>query len=395
MICYKIILLEVINLNINLLNKTDEMIMAMVHYFITVEGYNPIMVKGVKDEVWLENLSAPYRIIRISSNYIHNTEQYNFDLRKLENIMKQIKRKTFSLKINTLNILTNVKEDIKFNSDNKNISSIVVNDLDNLVENKDIVTIFPDIQKKILKDKDGMELFMNVTNDINTKTVHDNEAYTKIFKPKKIIVTPILIFICVVMYLLMEMYGGSTNTYTLVRFGANHQSLILAGEVYRLFTSIFLHIGIVHLIVNMYSLGVIGSSLESLLGKVRFLIIFIVSGVVGSLLSSVLNTSISAGASGAIFGLLGSLLYFGYHYRLYLGNILKTQVIPIIVLNLVIGFMSPGIDNYAHIGGLIGGYLITMAIGVPGKSKTRDKINGWIVLSILIIFLSFLLIRMR
>lgn len=153
----------------------------------------------------------------------------------------------------------------------------------------------------------------------------------------------------------------------------------------------FLHIGIVHLVVNMYSLLIIGRQLESFLGKWKFLIVYLGSGIIGSLLSVVIHSSISAGASGAIFGLLGSLLYFGYHYRLYLGAVLKTQVIPIIILNLLIGFMVPGIDNFAHIGGLVGGYLITMAVGIPGRSKKNDRINGIIVLTLLLAFLCYML----
>ena len=95
---------------------------------------------------------------------------------------------------------------------------------------------------------------------------------------------------------------------------------------------------------------------------------------------------ISIGASGAIFGLMGSLVYFGYHYRVFLGNVIKSQILPLIFVNLLIGFMSEGIDNAAHVGGLIGGLLITMALGIKYKSTTMEKING-IVLSI--IFLVF------
>ena len=98
----------------------------------------------------------------------------------------------------------------------------------------------------------------------------------------------------------------------------------------------------------------------------------------------------SAGASGAIFGLLGSLLYFGYHYRVYLGNVLRSQIIPIILLNLLIGFTINGIDNFAHIGGLIGGVFASMAIGVPDKSKVTDKANGSLVLLIYLGFIIYL-----
>ena len=174
-------------------------------------------------------------------------------------------------------------------------------------------------------------------------------------------------------------------------FGANFRPLVQAGEIWRLGTSMFLHIGIIHLVVNMYSLYIIGKQLESFLGRWKFLVVYLGSGIIGSLLSVVVHSSISAGASGAIFGLLGSLLYFGYHYRLYLGTVLKTQVIPIIILNLLIGFMVPGIDNFCHIGGLVGGYLLTMILGVPGKSKRNDRINGTIVLILLVAFLCYML----
>ena len=104
----------------------------------------------------------------------------------------------------------------------------------------------------------------------------------------------------------------------------------------------------------------------------------------------IFNSGISAGASGAVFGLLGSLLYFGYHYRIYLGSVIKSQIIPLIIINLLIGFSISGIDNAAHIGGLIGGILITMALGVKYKSTTFDKINGWIITTIYIGFLIYM-----
>ena len=155
-------------------------------------------------------------------------------------------------------------------------------------------------------------------------------------------------------------------------------------------TCTFLHANLFHLLFNMYSLYIIGNQLENYVGKWKFLGIYIISGISGSLLSCVFSNSISVGASGAIFGLLGAILYFGYHYRLYLGSVLKNQIIPLIIINLSIGFLSTGIDNAAHIGGLLGGYLSMMAFGVDGKSDQSEKINGSIVLVIYIIFLSYI-----
>ena len=379
-------------MHFNILNKNDEIVMSLVHYFITEENYTPIVVKGVKDEIWLENLDGPYRIIRINSNYIHNDEQYKFDLFKTKKVMEQIRKKTLSLSMNTLNIFINLNDSVHINEDEKNIASIKFHNIDEILKDKNIVQIFPNIKNKLIKDKEGIDLIVNVTNDINAKTVEDNKVFTKIFEPKKIIITPILITLCVLVFISMYIWGnGSENTITLLLFGANFRPLVQAGEIWRLATSMFLHIGIVHLVVNMYSLYIIGKQLESFLGRWKFLIVYLGSGIIGSLLSVVVHSSISAGASGAIFGLLGSLLYFGYHYRLYLGTVLKTQVIPVIIINLLIGFMVPGIDNFAHIGGLVGGYLLTMVLGVPGKTRKSDRINGSIVLILLIAFLSYML----
>ena len=83
---------------------------------------------------------------------------------------------------------------------------------------------------------------------------------------------------------------------------------------------------------------------------------------------------------------MGALVYFGYHYRVYLGTVIKSQIIPLIVLNLLLGFYMPGIDNFAHIGGLIGGTLMSIALGVKDKSSWFERMNGWIIT---IIFLAF------
>ena len=379
-------------MHFNVLNKNDEMVMSLVHYFITEENYTPIVVKGVKDEIWLENLEGPYRIIRINSNYIHNDEQYQFDLFKTKKVMEQIRKKTLSLSMNTLNIFINLNDRVQIKENEKNISSIQIHDIDEILKNKNIIQIFPKIKNKLIKDKEGIDLIVNVTNDINAKTVEDNKVFTKIFEPKKMIITPILIALCVLVFISMYIWGnGSENTITLLLFGANFRPLVQAGEIWRLATSMFLHIGIIHLVVNMYSLYIIGKQLESFLGRWKFLIVYLGSGILGSFLSVVVHSSISAGASGAIFGLLGSLLYFGYHYRLYLGTVLRTQIIPVIIINLLIGFMVPGIDNFCHIGGLVGGYLLTMILGVPGKTRKSDRINGSIVLILLVAFLSYML----
>ena len=373
------------------IQKKDDIVIRLIHYFITEKNYTPIVVRGVKDEVWLENDEGPYRIIRINSNYIHNEEQYKMDMFKIKSVMKQIKKKTLALKMNALNIFLDVNDDVKIKEE-KNIDSVVLKDIED-VNKKEITEVFPDINDKIIKGEEGLNLIINVTNDINEKTEKSNKIYEDTFKPKKVYITNLLISICVFIFALMVVKGANPlgiNGLLLYLFGANVKEAVVGGEIFRLITSTFLHASLLHLLFNMYALYIIGNQLESYIGKIKFLIVYLVSAISGSLMSCVFTTGISVGASGAIFGLLGSLLYFGYHYRLYLGSVLKSQIIPLILINLIFGFMDPRIDNACHIGGLIGGYLTTMALGIKGKSSKSDKINGIIVLAIYFTFMIYI-----
>jgi len=377
------------------MNKKDEVIMKLVHYFITEENYNPIVVNGVKDEIWLENSNGPYRIIRINSNNIFNKEQLKYDYFKIESIVKQIKKKTFSFSVNTLNILLDVNEDLTIEG-TKNITPVTLPDTDLNITDEDVLEAFPNINEKLLKDSSGVELIVNVTKDINAKTERDNKVYEKTFKRKPIILTYLLILACIIPFFIAFIMDGpdiisGESIGTIGLYGCNYGPLLKTGEIWRLVTHIFLHGSLVHLLLNMYSLYILGTQIETLLGKVKFLIIFLISGICGGLLSGLLTEAPSVGASGAIFGLMGAMLCFGYHYRTYLGDALKRQILPIIVLNLAIGFMTTGIDNFAHIGGLIGGIFCTMALGVESKSKGVERFNGITCLLIFIGVISYML----
>ena len=187
------------------------------------------------------------------------------------------------------------------------------------------------------------------------------------------------------MYILCVIYPDLVKMFIL------DGNAVKAGKVYLLLTSTFLHASILHLGFNMYALYVIGNQVETFIGKTKFLIIYLVSGITASMLSALLTQGYSLGASGAIFGLMGCLLYFGYHYRLYLGSVLLSQIVPVILLNLFLGFSFSGIDNAAHIGGLIGGLFISMALGLSKKDDTSSRVNGWIIFIIYFAFLSYLL----
>ena len=376
-----------------LLRKEDELVMKLLHYFITEKGYNPIILHGVQNEIWLENLNEDYKIIRIVSNYIHNEEQFKYDIAKTNKIINKIKFKTLSFKLKSLSFFVNLGENVKID-EYKNNSNSDWADIKNFKDLKKYDFIgkeFPNIFKENNYTEDGLQLFVKLTSEINQKNEVEAKRADDVFMKKFPLITYILIGLNVLMYLVTSFFSNNfvdINGSVLYFFGAMYGDSVVDGQYYRLITSAFLHGSILHILFNMYVLYIIGAQLESFLGKAKYLIVYLFSAVAGNLLSMLFTTGLSVGASGAIFGLLGSLLYFGYHYRVYLGNVMRSQIIPLILINLLLGFMISNIDVAAHIGGLLGGLFITIALGIKYKSSKLEMINGWLVT---IIFTGFLI----
>lgn len=349
------------------INNKDTIIMNLTHYFITERNYNPVIVHGINDEIWLENMNSDYKIIRIVSKYIHNNEQLNFDKFRSKQITKKLKMKTFSFKMNVINIYIDLGDNVtNINDEDGRDVSISIHKIDDI--KKSIMSkIFPDIVEKTHHEEKGMDFLFKVTEDINNSNERKNKTMEKIFSSKKPIITYVLIAICLVMFVLSD-FG--INTIRLIECGANVGSLVKNGEVYRLISYMFLHAGIIHIFFNMYSLYIVGPQVENFFGKWKFLLIYIISGITGGLLSIALNGEIiSVGASGAIFGLFGALLYFGYNYRGYIGSIIRSQILPIVIYNLLLGFFISGIDMWGHVGGLIGGIITANMLGTIENKK--------------------------
>ncbi len=382
------------------LSKNDEVVMKLLHYFITIQGYNPVVLHGAKDEIWLEKSDADYKIVRIVSNYIHNDEQLDFDIFRTKQILKKIKLKMFTFKMEALSIFVNLGDSVNISEkDYNNIKCASVKEIKDLSKYSFIINKFPNILEVENSNEEGLALFIKLTDDINKKNFEETKKAEDVFSKKTPVMTYIFMAICFILFVLCAISSNNfidLNPNVLYDYGAlvNFDSM---GnnyvELYRLVTSIFLHGGLLHLICNMYSLYIIGPQLESFFGKVKYTIIFIGSGIIGNLLSMAFlqDTYVSVGASGAIFGLLGALLYFGYHYRVYLSGVIKSQIIPLIILNLIIGFVATSINNLAHIGGLIGGVLVSMAVGVKYKSNKSDIINGIIMTLIFVGFLIYMI----
>lgn len=158
--------------------------------------------------------------------------------------------------------------------------------------------------------------------------------------------------------------------------GAKINASIIAGEYWRLLTPMFLHAGNpIHVFVNCYSLYVLGNVMEKIYGHGKFALIYFAAGIIGNIGSFAFSPEAAVGASGAIFGLFGALLYFGVEQPKQFQKYFKSGVITTLILNGILWIFIAGLDNYAHLGGLGGGFLAAGACGVhagaPGLKRRR------------------------
>ena len=188
-----------------------------------------------------------------------------------------------------------------------------------------------------------------------------------------------LAIVNVVVFFVLSFGGKTEDGLYMLNHGAMFApAFFIEKEYYRIFTSMFLHFGFEHLMNNMITLVVVGRHLEPIVGKVRFLIIYILSGIGGSTLSVLVEWymegyAISAGASGAIFGLTGALLCLTLLNRGYIAGVTKWGMVIVIGLSLYNGFASEGVDNLAHIGGLTTGFVVTFLLCIKRYAKRRSN----------------------
>lgn len=184
-----------------------------------------------------------------------------------------------------------------------------------------------------------------------------------------------LIAVNVIVFFVLAFQGMTEDAEFMMKHGAMYVPDILEqGKYYELFASMFMHFGFEHLMNNMIALAVIGWNLEQEIGKIKFLIIYFVSGLGGNILSAYADIftqdySVSAGASGAVFGVIGALLYAAIRNKGRIGDISGRGLMLMIGLSLYCGVTEGGINNMAHIGGLAAGFL--MGILLYRKRKVK------------------------
>lgn len=178
-------------------------------------------------------------------------------------------------------------------------------------------------------------------------------------RQQKAWITMTLIVLNILYFVYLEAAGSSEDVLFMLEHGAMFGPLVLDGqEYYRLLTAVFMHFGINHIVNNMLVLFVLGDNLERALGKIKYLIFYLTCGVGANVVSMFLdmrqqNHAVSAGASGAIFGVIGGLLYAVLVNRGRLEDLSSSQLIIMIIFSLYFGFTSTGVDNVAHVAGLV------------------------------------------
>lgn len=199
-------------------------------------------------------------------------------------------------------------------------------------------------------------------------------------------------------YFVFDTLNGTEDMRVLALFGAKINQLIaVEGQVWRLFTAMFLHIGVLHLLFNLYALNALGTLVEGYFGHQRYIVIYLLGGLFGSLASYAFSPYPSAGASGAIFGLAGAITIYFLRYRENFGargRAILYNMLVVIGINLVFGLSMPGIDNWGHMGGLVGGAVVawgllpryeTPVALIPGNYPLGEQPRGtlhfaWIAL---------------
>jgi rhomboid protease GluP len=362
--------------------KEDFIFWHLAYFLISEQGYRIIQLFENQQELWLEKLenkNAPIiRLLHYDFDWSNSMQRdIEFAAANGERVRRQLRRG----KMHVINIYVSQNPPVdeyefRLNKPYVNpegqkttLTPILVakgmyensfqqiSDILNTIVNFPIEEEYSEEEVELLK-KSALE-------DANKRV----RAEKQILMNGKPVITYILMVIQIAVFLFLEMKGGSTNTSTLIKYGAKVNQLIVEGQWWRFLTPVFLHIGFLHLAMNTLALYYLGTAVERMYGNVRFLFIYLFAGITGFIASFIFSANLSAGASGAIFGCFGALLYFGAIYPKLFFRTMGMNVFMILGLNLLFGFSASGIDNAGHLGGLAGGFLAAGIVHFPKKKK--------------------------
>lgn len=376
--------------------KQDDLYWSLIYEFVTRHEYQIIRLSDDGQEILLDPYrNKDFQIVRLIRMELDWGSQLQQDIEKTAAQIDHIRKQSWKHPIQILNIYISSYppvDDWEFRIERPHqygqttLKSIVIDkekDHESVLFLEKLLHVpltFPSENEFL----DTQELKRKAISYSNRRIKEEKQ----IFHFGKPIFTYLFTAIQVFMFMLLEASGGSQNTETLVQFGAKYNPFIIDGEWWRFITPVFLHIGMLHLLMNTLALVYIGGAVERMYGSAKFLFIYLFAGAAGSLASFALSPSISAGASGAIFGCFGALLYLGISNPKLFFRTIGSNLIFIIGLNLLFGFAVPNIDNAGHIGGLLGGFLAALIVQLPKQNKWGLRLAG-IVLSLIFIIAAY------
>ncbi|MYL47960.1 rhomboid family intramembrane serine protease [Halobacillus litoralis] len=374
----------------------------LTYDLVVAQDFQVLNMSAERGEVWLEKEQGwQTHVIRLSHKQINWRNELRRDLEKSYRQLSQNKKlfRGGKVQFHVLYVSEyppveeweNVESDIS-SSQNNPISIYYMDDENKTVEKKKLYEAFqleePLIDQQVSESE--MEAMLPYLKQQLVKKQQDQRRQVlSIFDYGKPQVTYFLLAVNVLIFLYIEWVGESTSVDTLIQYGAKFNPAIMDGEWWRIATSMFLHIGFLHLFMNMFALYYLGTAVEKLYGTWRFTWIYVLSGLFGGVASFMLNPHVAAGASGAIFGLFGSLLFFGVQHKQLFFRTMGWNLIFIVILNISFGLLVPQIDNGAHIGGMVGGFIATATVRMPKQMNKSKQLAALAVFLLLISSMAF------
>ncbi|GAB3795520.1 rhomboid family intramembrane serine protease [Virgibacillus kimchii] len=304
-----------------------------------------------------QRTKAMKRVLTAKHIEIHNVYVSNYppvdDWESLKKPMQLKEKNPLKMKVYYLSYNDRSEETARL------LKEVDASDLPQEKEQEDMV----DKEKKV----DEYKHYLKSEVDRKQRETEEVFSYGKPFYTYILLITNMIIFF------IMEAAGNSQSVETLIEFGAKYNPAIIEGEWWRIISSMFLHIGFLHLFMNMLAVYYLGSIVERIFGSGRFMFIYFLAGIGGGLASFAFSMNVSAGASGALFGLFGTLLYFGINYKQIFLQTMGRGVLLVIIINIVFGFTIPQIDNAAHLGGLVFGFIASAIVHLPKKQKWKQQ----------------------
>ena len=332
-------------------------IMQVCLFLIKNHNYRFITMKQNEDEIWLANeANVNFPIIRVTTA---TCQSVYFDKNRLlqlhHSVCKVIKREGKLLDIH-------LSDEKTFESDDD--LEVVIMSNEGILGN-DIAFQFPNIAKSLYNFTDANEEYNVIIRDLEQYQADRKKQKRKLKRKFELNSTTIIMMVCVFMFVVIAIVASIYNNTIAasIVFGAYYKAIIVVQkEYFRFFTSGFIHIDLIHLLMNLMSFYYIGNLCEKIFGVKKYLVILFSSIILGSVVTYLVTpNSLAVGLSGGIYGLMGAFFVYAYTVGMYKSPAFRSQLINILIINLLISLM-PGIGLFAHLGGLLCGILLAFVM---------------------------------